>query len=51
MVYGTQITIVTGAYRPTYNWGGGTLWEYHGKKQQEWDYNGNKWCLMLINGD
>ena len=21
MVYGTQITIVTGAYKPTYNWG------------------------------
>ena len=22
MVYGTQITIVTGADKPTYNWGG-----------------------------
>ena len=22
MVYGRQITIVTGAYKPTYNWGG-----------------------------
>ena len=22
MVYGTQMTIVTGAYKPTYNWGG-----------------------------
>jgi hypothetical protein len=21
MVYGTQITVVTGAYKPTYNWG------------------------------
>ena len=21
MVYGTQITIATGAYKPTYNWG------------------------------
>ena len=25
MVSGTQITIVTGAYKPTYNWGGATL--------------------------
>ena len=27
MVYGTQITIVMGVYKPTYNWGGPTLWE------------------------
>ena len=27
MVYGTQITIVTGAYKPTYNWWGATLYK------------------------
>ena len=28
MVYGRQITIVTGAYKPTYNWGAHIVYIY-----------------------